>query len=79
MKIPFHRFRSLFEYLVIGYALKGYVPVSKKVVCEKREEKFYEIDIGAREDVSIRFTQFFNGYLDDLGKSNYEYSPIVNF
>jgi hypothetical protein len=55
------------------------VPVSKKVVCEKREEKFYEIDIGAREDVSIRFTQFFNGYLDDLGKSNYEYSPIVNF
>jgi hypothetical protein len=29
--------------------------------------------------VSIRFTQFFNGYLDDVEKSNYDYSALASF
>jgi hypothetical protein len=47
------------------------------VECASRQELLIEITVGKREEVSIRFNQFYEGYLDVEERLNYQYSPVL--
>ena len=48
---------------MVGFNKEGYVPHSIPVRCSAREEVLFELEVDRDEDVSIRFNQFYHGYL----------------
>ena len=66
-----------FEYVVIGFHKEGYAPVSESVECASHEELLYELDVKQDQEVSIRFSQFYKGYLQEEERLNYQYSSVV--
>ena len=37
----------------------------------------FELEVERDEDVSIRFNQFYHGYLKPADRQHYEYSPVL--
>ena len=68
---------SHFEHVVVGFNKEGYVPITLPVKCSAREEVLFELEVIRNEDVSIRFNQFFHGYLKPEDRKYYEYSPVL--
>lgn len=66
-----------FEYAVVGYYKPGYVTTSLNIDCKSREEIIIELNVNKMEDVSIRFNQFYEGYLKEDQREIYDYSPVL--
>ena len=50
---------SHFEHVVVGFYKQSYVPLSMHIESKPREEQVFELYVRNREDISIRFNQFF--------------------
>lgn len=47
------------------------------VDCKSREEMLFSLTVHRKEEVAIRFNQFYEGYLSEEERLNYQYSPIL--
>ena len=67
---------GLFEFITIGYVNDGYGVHFYPHASRKREEKFYELKVSGKDEVNIRYIQFYHEYLTQAEKQIYQYSPI---
>ena len=68
---------SHFEHVIVGFHKEGYTPVSEQVECDSHEEVLFELEVRQEEEVSIRFNQFFKGYLKEEERLNHQYSSVI--
>jgi hypothetical protein len=66
-----------FEYAAIGFFRPKYANTSLSIECKSHEEVLIELHVKSREDVSIRFNQFYEGYLKEEQREHYDYSPVL--
>ena len=63
IKMELNELIGLFEFITIGYVNNDYDVHSYPHASRKREEKFYELKVSGKDEVNIRFIQFYQEYL----------------